>query len=87
MTAASVPYNAASTVLFTTLTFLLFLPIVCAAYWLIPRQRGRNALLVAASYYIQPIGTFSGTVKAAPDAPPRRVEQLVGVTEDHRSRW
>jgi D-alanyl-lipoteichoic acid acyltransferase DltB (MBOAT superfamily) len=38
-------------VLFTTLTFLVFLPIVCAAYWLIPRQRGRNALLVAASYF------------------------------------
>ena len=37
--------------LFTTLTFLVFLPVVCAAYWLIPRQRGRNALLVAASYF------------------------------------
>jgi hypothetical protein len=50
------------------------------------RQESKN-LIVAASYYIQPIGTFSGTIKAAPDAPPRRVEQLVGVTEDHRSRW
>lgn len=50
------------------------------------RQESKN-LLVAASYYIQPIGTFNGTVKAAPDAPPRRVDQLVGVTEDHRSRW
>jgi alginate O-acetyltransferase complex protein AlgI len=38
-------------VTFTTLTFLLFLPLVCGAYWLIPRQRGRNALLVAASYF------------------------------------
>jgi hypothetical protein len=26
-------------VLFTTLTFLLFLPVVFAAYWLLPRQR------------------------------------------------
>lgn len=37
--------------LFTTLTFLLFLPIVFAAYWLTPSQRGRNAVLVAASYF------------------------------------
>lgn len=50
------------------------------------RQESKN-LVVAASYYIQPIGTFSGTVKASPDAPPQHVEQLVGVTEDHRSRW
>jgi len=50
------------------------------------RQESKN-LLVAASYYIQPIGTFSGTVKASADGAPRRVEQLIGVTEDHRSRW
>jgi hypothetical protein len=50
------------------------------------RQQSKN-LLVAASYYIQPIGTFSGTVRAAPGAPPRAVQALVGVTEDHRSRW
>ncbi len=36
--------------LFTTLTFLLFLPIVFAAYWLLPRQRWRNGVVVAASY-------------------------------------
>ncbi len=47
----------------------------------------RKNLLVAASYYIQPIGTFSGTVRAAPGAPARAVQRLVGVTEDHRSRW
>jgi hypothetical protein len=50
------------------------------------RQQSKN-LLVAASYYIQPIGTFSGTVRAAPNAPARTVQALVGVTEDHRSRW
>ena len=50
------------------------------------RQQSKN-LLVAASYYIQPIGTFSGTVRATQDAPARAVHALVGVTEDHRSRW
>ena len=50
------------------------------------RQQSKN-LLVAASYYIQPIGTFSGTVKASPHAPARQVHALVGVTEDHQSRW
>lgn len=50
------------------------------------RREDRN-LLVAASRYIQPVGTFEGTVRAAPDAPPRRVSQLLGVTEDHLSRW
>jgi alginate O-acetyltransferase complex protein AlgI len=38
-------------VLFTTLTFLLFLPVVFAAYWLLPRQRWRNGVMVAASYF------------------------------------
>jgi alginate O-acetyltransferase complex protein AlgI len=38
-------------VLFTTLTFLLFLPLVLAGYWLLPRQPGRNVLIVAASYF------------------------------------
>lgn len=50
------------------------------------RQEQKN-LIVAASYYIQPIGTFSGTVRASPHGPVRQVEHLVGVTEDHRSRW
>jgi alginate O-acetyltransferase complex protein AlgI len=37
--------------LFTTLTFLLFLPTVFAAYWLLGSQRARNGVLVAASYF------------------------------------
>ena len=50
------------------------------------RQERKN-LLIAASHYIQPIGTFSGTVKASARSPVRQVHQLVGVTEDHLSRW
>lgn len=50
------------------------------------RQQSKN-LLVAASYYIQPIGSFSGTVKASANATARQVHALVGVTEDHQSRW
>jgi hypothetical protein len=50
-------------------------------------RQARKSLIVAASYYIQPIGTFSGTVKASSSAPVRKVERLVGVTEDHQSRW
>lgn len=50
------------------------------------RQQNRN-LLIAASQYIQPIGTFSGWVKPAADAAPYAVSDLLGVTEDHRSTW
>jgi hypothetical protein len=50
-------------------------------------RREDKDLLVAASRYVQPIGTFSGTVRAAPGAPQRRIEALAGVTEDHSSRW
>jgi hypothetical protein len=50
------------------------------------RRENKN-LVVAASRYLQPIGTFSGWVRTAPDAPKRMVNQLVGVTEDHSSRW
>ncbi len=50
------------------------------------RQQDRN-LGFAASHYVQPVGTFAGTVKASQSAPPRVVTGLVGVTEDHRSRW
>ncbi len=50
------------------------------------RSENKN-LLVAVSRYAQPVGTFSGCVKASAAAPPRRVEHLVGVTEDHFSRW
>jgi hypothetical protein len=41
----------------------------------------------AASRYVQPIGSFSGSVRAAPGEPPRQLRDLLGVTEDHRSRW
>jgi hypothetical protein len=50
------------------------------------RRENKN-LLIASSYYVQPIGTFNGWVKSAPDAAPRKVNNLVGVTEDHQSRW
>jgi len=50
------------------------------------RRANRN-LLIAASRYVQPVGTFAGTVRAAPDAPLREVAGLLGVTEDHFSRW
>lgn len=50
------------------------------------RHADKN-LLVAVSRYVQPIGSFNGWVKAAPDAPPREVRRLAGVTEDHFSRW
>lgn len=38
-------------------------------------------LVVAASRYVQPIGSFTGTLLG------RRVERLPGVTEDHVARW
>ena len=50
------------------------------------RRADRN-LWLAASRYIQPIGTFSGWVRASANAPKRIVAQLAGVTESHRSRW
>lgn len=50
------------------------------------RREDKN-LLIASSRYVQPIGTFSGTVRASGSAPARRVDGLVGVTEDHASRW
>lgn len=50
------------------------------------RAENKN-LLIAVSRYVQPIGTFKGWVRANPDAPKREVDKLVGVTEDHFSRW
>lgn len=41
----------------------------------------------AASRYVQPVGSFAGSVRASPDAPARPVTGLLGVTEDHHSRW
>ena len=50
------------------------------------RREDKN-LYIAASRYIQPIGTFSGWVRSGPDEPKRMVSALAGVTEDHSSRW
>ncbi|MRW93213.1 DUF2804 family protein [Duganella sp. FT80W] len=50
-------------------------------------RRDNKKMMVAASRYLQPIGTFSGWVRAAPDQPKRMVTRLMGVTEDHSSRW
>ena len=50
------------------------------------RRQDRN-LGFAASHYVQPIGTFAGTVRANAESTPREVRGLLGVTEDHRSRW
>jgi hypothetical protein len=50
-------------------------------------RRENKKMMVAASRYLQPIGTFSGWVRSAPDQPKRIVTQMIGVTEDHSSRW
>lgn len=50
------------------------------------RAEDRN-LGIAASHYVQPIGRFDGFVRASAQAPARAVRHLLGVTEDHRSRW
>lgn len=50
------------------------------------RRQNKN-LRVAVSRYVQPIGQFSGWVKAHANAEAREVKKLVGVTEDHFSRW
>jgi hypothetical protein len=50
------------------------------------RRENKN-LMLAASFYVQPIGVFRGTVRAAAGAPAVEVTDLVGVTEDHVARW
>jgi len=50
------------------------------------RAEDRN-LGFAASHYVQPVGRFNGWVRACKEATPRQVVDLLGVTEDHRSRW
>ncbi len=50
-------------------------------------RRQNKDLKVAISRYVQPIGNFSGWVKAHADAPKVEVNKLLGVTEDHFSRW
>lgn len=44
-------------------------------------RRKRTELLVAASSYVQPVGTFSGPVGGM------TIDGLTGVTEDHGARW
>ncbi len=55
------------------------------------RPEGKRAedknLVVAVSRYVQPIGTFHGTIRPAAGAAPITVTNLVGVTEDHEARW
>ena len=50
-------------------------------------RQARRDVWIAASDYIQPVGTFHGVVRASPHGPAIPVEGLLGVTEDHRSRW
>lgn len=50
------------------------------------RREDRN-LGLAASRYVQPVGRFNGWVREHPNAPRRVVRDLLGVTEDHHSRW
>jgi Protein of unknown function (DUF2804) len=50
------------------------------------RREERN-LRIAASRYVQPLGTFSGWVRSGPGAPRRMVTHLAGVTEQHFARW
>lgn len=50
------------------------------------RRQDKN-LLVAASRYVQPVGTYAGWVRASPESPRREVSGLAGVAEDHFSRW
>ena len=49
------------------------------------RREDKN-LVVAKSWYVQPIGTFRGTFRP-PGREPIEVHDLVGVTEDHVAKW
>lgn len=44
-------------------------------------------MLIAASHYVQPVGTFEGLVRHPHGGRTVKVADLLGVTEDHRSRW
>lgn len=50
------------------------------------RRQNKN-LGIAISRYLQPVGRFSGWVRAHAAAPKVQVSNLLGVTEDHFSRW
>ena len=49
------------------------------------RFEEEGILIVAKSRYVQPIGTFSGTLRLPGGEV--AVADLVGVTEDHAARW
>jgi hypothetical protein len=50
------------------------------------RRENKN-LWLAASRYVQPIGLFHGVVQAAQGSKKETVRGMMGVTEDHQSRW
>ena len=50
-------------------------------------RREDRDLVIAASRYVQPIGTFSGVLRDPASGACRVVDRLCGVTEDHHSRW
>lgn len=50
-------------------------------------RAGNRNFGFAISRYLQPIGTFDGSVRAARGASARQVGGLLGVTENHCSRW
>lgn len=50
-------------------------------------RKADKSLGLAASRYVQPVGTFAGQVRAHAGAPVRAVQGLLGVTEDHHARW
>ncbi|MDC7698911.1 DUF2804 domain-containing protein [Vogesella indigofera] len=50
------------------------------------RQHDQD-LLIAASRYLQPIGCFSGRIIHPHTGVAHEVSQLLGITEDHHSRW
>lgn len=50
------------------------------------RREDKN-LIIAASRYVQPIGRFDGALTDPDSGERHAVRDLVGVTEDHLSRW
>jgi hypothetical protein len=50
-------------------------------------RREDTNLLLAKSRYVQPIGTFSGTLRRSPEEAGQSFSDLLGVTEDHFALW
>lgn len=50
-------------------------------------RRDQRKNLLAASKFLQPVGSFTGWVRSSVEQPKRMITQLMGVTEEHRSRW